>query len=210
MFCPACGREDSQARRFCPSCGANLERVTRALSPGGDSLLVRADQAFDRLIARYAGLFFSGARDKADDWRVSHSWALWAQGFLALPANFILFWIMLFGLLPLRLLTLLLGSPFRLLSERGAQQAFQAGYGLRLMGPFRLLSERGDRQAAAQDATPVAKVENRRAQLQAPPPQQWSLTSGPSAVEHTTKNLPDTDDTERKMSGAPVISGNTK
>src|SRR5215510_16504820 len=122
MFCPTCGREDSQVRRFCPNCGANLERVTRALSPGGGSLLVRADQSLDRMVARYAGLFFGGARDKAHDWRVSHSWTIWAQAFLALPASFILFWIMLFGLLPLRLFTLLLGSPFRLLSERSAQQ----------------------------------------------------------------------------------------
>jgi hypothetical protein len=152
--------------------------VTRALSPGGGSLLARADQAFDRLIARYAGLFFGGARERALDWRVSHSWTLWAQAFLALPANFILFWVMLFGILPLRLFTLLLGSPFRLLSERSNQQG------------------------AAQDLAPVAKVENRRAQLQAPPPGQWALDSGPSAVEHTTKNLPDSTASERKMSGA--------
>ena len=184
MFCPTCGREDSQGRRFCPTCGANLERVTRALSPGGDSLLARADKAFDRLVARYAGLFFGGARDRALDWRVSGSWTLWAQAFLALPANFILFWIMLFGILPLRLFTLLLGSPFRLLSERSAQQdaaplqAHVDGYGL-LLGA-------------------AAKEENKRAQLQAPPPGQWSLSSGPSAVEHTTKNLPDTAATERK------------
>jgi len=141
--------------------------VTRALSPGGGSLLAKADQAFDRLVARYAGLFFGGARDKALDWRVSHSWTLWAQAFLALPANFILFWIMLFGILPLRLFSLLLGSPFRLLSERS------------------------DQQGAAQIQTPVAKVENRRAQLQSPPPGQWALDSSPSAVEHTTMNLPD-------------------
>jgi hypothetical protein len=178
MFCPACGREDSQVRRFCPTCGANLERVTRALSPGGESLLAKADQAFDRLVARYAGLFFGGARDKAFDWRVSHSWTLWAQALLALPANFILFWIMLFGILPLRLFTLLLGSPFRLLSERS------------------------DQQGAAQVPAQVTKVENRRAQLQAPPPGQWALDSGPSAVEHTTMNLPDSADTERKRSGA--------
>jgi hypothetical protein len=174
MFCPTCGREDSQGRRFCPTCGANLERVTRALSPGGDSLLARADKAFDRLVARYAGLFFGGARDRALDWRVSHSWTLWAQAFLALPANFILFWIMLFGILPLRLFTLLLGSPFRLLSERSAQQD------------------------AAQSPAPVAKAENKHAQLQAPPPGQWALDSGPSAVEHTTMNLPDPVPTERK------------
>ena len=175
MFCPTCGREDSQARRFCPACGANLERVTRALSPGGGSLLARADQAFDRLVARYAGLFFGGARDKAFDWRVSHSWTLWAQAFLALPANFILFWIMLFGILPLRLLTLLLGSPFRLLSELSA------------------------RQGAEDVHTPVAKVENRRAQLQAPPPAQWALDSAPSAVEHTTMNLPDSAREPKKL-----------
>jgi hypothetical protein len=155
-------------------CGANLERVTRALSPGGDSLLARADKAFDRLVARYAGLFFGGARDRALDWRVSHSWTLWAQAFLALPANFILFWIMLFGILPLRLFTLLLGSPFRLLSERSAQQD------------------------AAQSPATVTKVENKHARLQAPPPGQWALDSGPSAVEHTTMNLPDPVSTERK------------
>ncbi|MGE0129481.1 MAG: zinc ribbon domain-containing protein [Blastocatellales bacterium] len=170
MFCPTCGREDSQGRKFCPACGANLERVTKALSPGGDDLLVRSDQAFDRLIARYAGLFFGGAQDRAIDWRVSHSWMLWAQAFLALPANFILFWIMLFGILPLRLITLLFGSPFRLLSERSSQQG----------------------------VAPEAKVENRRAQLQAPPPGQWLMDSAPSAVEHTTMNLLDSAATEHK------------
>jgi hypothetical protein len=185
MFCPSCGREDSQGRKFCSACGANLERVTRALSSGGDNFLVRADQAFDRLIARYAGLFFSGARDKATDWRVSQSWTLWAQSLLALPLNFILLYLLLF-IIPIRLFTLLLGSPFRLLSERSdrqdaasaAKEAHMDGYGL-LLGA-------------------AAKEENKRAQLQAPPPEQWSLSSGPSVVEHTTKNLPDTAATERK------------
>jgi hypothetical protein len=174
MFCPTCGREDSQGRRFCPTCGANLERVTRALSPGGGSLLVRADQAFDRLIARYAGLFFGGARDKALDWRMSNSWTLWAQAVLAFPINIILLYLLI-GILPLRLFTLLLGSPFRLLSERSNQQG------------------------AAQVHTPVAKVENRRAQLQAPPPGQWAMDSGPSAVEHTTMNLPDSAGEPKKV-----------
>jgi hypothetical protein len=122
------------------------------------------------LIARYAGLFFRGARDKALDWRVSHSWILWAQALFSLPANFVLFWVMLFGLLPLRLITLLLGSPFRLLSERGNQQ----------------------------DTAAVAKPDNRRAQLQSPPPGQWLMDSAPSAVEHTTMNLPDSAATDRK------------
>jgi hypothetical protein len=175
MFCPTCGREDMQGRRFCPACGANLERVTRALSHGGDNFLVRVDQAFDRLIARYAGLFFGGARDKALDWRVGHSWTLLAQAFLALPVNIILLYL-LFAILPLRLVTLLLGSPFRLLTERS------------------------NRQDPAQAATPAVKVENRRAQLQAPPPGQWALDSAPSAVEHTTMNLPGPAVTEPKSS----------
>src|SRR5262249_12128667 len=177
MYCPTCGREDSQGRRFCPTCGANLERVTRALSPGGDSFLVRADQAFDRLIARFAGLFFGGARDKALDWRLRNSWTLWAQAFLALPVNIMLLYALIF-IIPLRLLTLLFGSPFRLLSERSNQQI------------------------PAQGAAPVAKVEDRRAQLQAPPPEQGSLAPPPSGVKQTKMNCPNPAATERKMSEA--------
>ncbi len=172
MFCPTCGREASPERKFCPTCGTNLERVTKALSPVADGLLPRADQAFDRLVARYASLFFSDAGDKALDWRVSHSWRIWGQALLTSPANFILLWIMTFVILPLRLFTLLLYSPFRLLWERSNRQ----------------------------NAAPVAKVENRRAQLQAPPQGQWLMDSVSSAVEHTTMNLPDTAATERKMS----------
>jgi hypothetical protein len=145
------------------------------LSPVEDNLLVRADQAFDRLIARYAGLFFGGARDKALDWRVSHSWTLWAQALLALPLNIILLYL-LFAILPIRLFTLLIGSPFRLLTERS------------------------NRQAQAQSSTPAVKVENRRAQLQAPRSGQWASDSAPSAVEHTTMNLPDPAVTEPKRS----------
>jgi hypothetical protein len=126
------------------------------------------------LIARYAGLFFGDARDKALDWRVSHSWRIWAQALLSLPTNFILFWIMLFSILPLRLVTLLLYSPFRLLLERSNQQG----------------------------AAVAAKVENRRAQLQAAPPEQWLMDSAPSAVEHTTMNLPESVATDRKDPGA--------
>jgi len=172
MFCPACGKEDSQGRKFCPACGANLEKVTKALSPGSDGLLVRADQAFDRLMARYAGLFFGDAQERALDWRVSHSWRLWGQALLSVLANFILFWITTFGLLPLRLATLLLYTPFRLLLERSNRQI----------------------------AATAAKAENRQAQLQAPSPRQWLGDVVPSAVEHTTVNLPDAAATERKIS----------
>ncbi len=105
---------------------------------------------------------------------MSNSWTLWVQAFLALPANFILFWLMFFGFLPLRLLTLLLSTPFRWLSERS------------------------DQQGAPQIPAIVAKEETKRPQLQAPPPGQWALDSGPSAVEHTTMNLTDSAATESK------------
>jgi hypothetical protein len=118
MFCPTCGREESHERKFCIACGTNLERVTKALSPSADGLLTRADKAFDRWMARYAGMFFSSAASKAADWRTGHSWQLLGQSFLALLANFLLFWIMLSAAIPIRFLVLLFSAAFRLLSER--------------------------------------------------------------------------------------------
>jgi hypothetical protein len=118
MFCPTCGREESHERKFCIACGTNLERVTKALSPSGDGLLTRMDKAYDRWMARYAGMFFSSAASKAADWRTSHSWQVLGQSFLALLANFLLFWVMLFAALPARFIILLFSAAFRLLSER--------------------------------------------------------------------------------------------
>ncbi len=161
MFCPICGREDSQERKFCPACGANLERVTKALSPSADGLLVRADRAFDRLIGRYAGLFFSEAPAKALDRRVSHSWEIWGQSFLSVLVNFVLFWAMLFAALPLRLIVLLLSSPFRLLSERSKQKG----------------------------NVPVAQTERRNPEARPPLPEQWLIDRVPSVAEPTTMNL---------------------
>lgn len=118
MFCPTCGREEAQERKFCTACGTNLERVTKALSPSADGILTRADKTFDRWMARYAGMFFSSAGNKAEERRISHSWQILGQSFLALLANFLLFWIMLFAALPLRFIVLLFSAAFRLLSER--------------------------------------------------------------------------------------------
>jgi hypothetical protein len=161
MFCPTCGREDAQERKFCPSCGTNLERVTKALSPNGDSLMVRADQAFDRLIALYAGLFFSGAPAKALDRRATHSWEILGQSFLSVLANFVLFWVMLCAALPLRLITLLFSTPFRLLTERNIQTGKVA----------------------------VAQPEKRKLEVRPPQPEQWLMDRIPSVAEPTTMNL---------------------
>ena len=161
MFCPTCGREDSQERKFCPSCGTNLERVTKALLPGAEGWLVEADQAFDKLMARYAGLFFSGSLAKTLDRRLSNSWAIWGQSFLSLLVNFALFWIMLFAALPLRLITLLLSTPFRLLTERSAHRG---------------------------KTPPVVQAERRRLETPSALPEQWRDRI-PSIGEPTTMNL---------------------
>jgi hypothetical protein len=123
MFCPTCGREEAQERKFCTACGTNLERVTKALSPHAEGILTRADKTFDRWMAYYSGMFFSSATSKAADWRVSNSWMVLGQAFLALLANFLLFWIMLFAAIPIRFIVLLLSFAFRLLSERNEKSA---------------------------------------------------------------------------------------
>lgn len=118
MFCPTCGREESQGRKFCTACGTNLERVTKALSPSADGIFTRADKTYDKWMARYAGMFFSSAANKAADWRTGNSWKILGQSFLALLANFLLFWVMLFAAIPIRCIVLLFSAAFRLLSER--------------------------------------------------------------------------------------------
>ncbi len=122
MFCPTCGREDAQERKFCSSCGTNLDRVTKALTPGKDNFLVQADEVFDRVLGRYAGMFFKDAPEKAQDRSVSNSWQVFGLSSLSLLANFILIPVC-FLALKLRFFTLLFSTPFRLLSERSDQQA---------------------------------------------------------------------------------------
>ncbi len=125
MFCPTCGREDSQERKFCPSCGTNLDRVTKALTPKKDNFFVQADAAFDRVLGRYAGMFFKDAPEKAQDRSASNSWRIFGLSLLSLLANFILLPVC-FVALKLRFFTLLFSTPFRLLSERSNQQAKEA------------------------------------------------------------------------------------
>lgn len=118
MFCPTCGREEAQERKFCTACGTNLERVTKALSPNADGIFTRADKAFDRWMARYAGMLFSSAASKAEDRRISHSWQLLGQSFLAALANVLLLAVMFYVAIPVRFVVLLFSAAFRLLSER--------------------------------------------------------------------------------------------
>jgi hypothetical protein len=125
MFCPNCGREEAQERKFCTACGTNLERVTKALSPHAEGILTRADKTFDKWMAYYGGIFFSSAASKAADWRTSNSWMVLGQSVLALLANFLLFWVMLFAAIPIRFFVLLFSFAFRLLSERNEKSGHE-------------------------------------------------------------------------------------
>ena len=118
MFCPKCGRDDSQRHKFCPTCGTNLDVVTIALSTGEDSLFTRVNKHLDRSVARYADHFFeSTAETAAREGRVGSSWRLAGKGMLTLLLDLALLPVMFF-FLPLRLLMLLLYTPLGLLQER--------------------------------------------------------------------------------------------
>lgn len=135
MFCPTCGREDAQERKFCPSCGTNLDRVSRALTPGKNNVLEMADEAFDRLLAKYAGLFFKSAPEKAMDRSLINSWIVFGQSLLALLANFVLIPLCAVAL-KFRFFVLLISTPFRMLSERNRQQSRTAELQLPTQEPW--------------------------------------------------------------------------
>ncbi len=168
MFCPTCGRSDSQERRFCPACGTNLERVNRALSPREDGILTRADKALERIVARYAGLFFKDAQNKALDRRVSHSWLIFGEGLVTMFFTLLLLPIFTF-ILPIRFLALFISTPVRMFSQWINQTT----------------------------SPPVAQLEIKRVELPAPPPEQQLMNPMPSATEHTTMSLASSVSSER-------------
>ena len=118
MFCPKCGRDDSDRHTFCPACGTNLEVVTLALAASEDSIFTRFNRHFDRTVARYAEHVFEEAPLRARSGRVGGSWRLMGQGLLTFLADAALLPLMFF-FLPVRLLMLLLYTPLGLLEERG-------------------------------------------------------------------------------------------
>ena len=118
MFCPKCGRDDSDRHTFCPACGTNLEVVTLALAASEDSIFTRFNRHLDRTVARYAEHVFEEAPVRARAGRVGGSWRLMGQGLLTFLADAALLPLMFF-FLPIRLLVLLLYTPLGLLEERG-------------------------------------------------------------------------------------------
>ena len=120
QFCPTCGNNAHQLK-FCPACGTNLEAISHALSGSTDGVLVKADKALDKLIARYAERIIKNAPAKLLERHVSKSWQLLGQGVITSAVDFILLMVM-WVVLPVRLLTLLVRTPISLLAERSKRQ----------------------------------------------------------------------------------------
>ena len=160
MFCPRCGRDNSEERKFCAACGTNLEAVSQVLSGDTDDFFTKTDKALDQFIARYAEHVFKKAPSTASERQVSKSWQVLGQGAMTSFVDLILFSLM-WNLLPLRFLILLISTPVRLLSERS------------------------NRQKSAR-----AQLEERQVpRLPEPPHREWQPNAVPSVSEHTTEML---------------------
>lgn len=118
MFCPVCGRDNSNERKFCASCGTNLEAVSQALSGPEDNFFSKIDTGLDYFIARYSEHVFKNAPSGALEHKVSKSWRILGQGILTSFLDILLF-LLMWNVLPLRFLLLLISTPIRLLSDRG-------------------------------------------------------------------------------------------
>ena len=121
MFCPNCGKDNSNELRFCASCGTNLEAVAQALSGREDDFFTKMDGGIDQLIGRYSEHVFRDAPQHAAERRVVRSWQLLGQAVLTSLLDLLLF-VLMWNLLPLRFLILVISTPFRVLGERNSGQ----------------------------------------------------------------------------------------
>jgi hypothetical protein len=174
MFCPNCGKDNLPDCKYCASCGINLEAVSRAFYTSSVGFYTRFDTALNQLIARYSERVFKNAPTTALSRKRSDSWKLLGEGILTAPVDFVLFWIMLFIVLPLRLLTLLISTPFRLFKKL-------------ITEPFRQLMEKNNHPKALASINENQAAENKAKSEMS----EWQIGSVISVVEHTTKNLPD-------------------
>jgi hypothetical protein len=171
MFCPSCGKENPVECKFCATCGFNLDVVSRALYTNSVGFYTRFDTALNQLIARYSERVFKNAPTTALSQKLSDSWKVLGEGILTAPVDFALFWLMLFIIFPLRLLTLLVSTPFRLLTS----------------APFRRQMKGSDRPKALVPIDEIQSADNQRqSQIS-----EWPIGSAISVVEHTTERLPD-------------------
>ncbi|MCI0488733.1 MAG: zinc ribbon domain-containing protein [Blastocatellia bacterium] len=161
MFCPTCGRDNSQERKFCAVCGTNLETVAQALSGSGDDFFTRTDMALDQLIARYSERVFKNAPSQALDRRISNSWKILGQGVVTSFVDLILYTLM-WNIFPLKFLILLISTPIRALAERSTRQK-----------------------------SATANLDKKALDSPASLQKNWSSDFTPGATEHTTENLRD-------------------
>jgi len=160
MFCPTCGRDSLNERKFCASCGTNLEAVSQALSGTGTDFFTRIDTGLDQFTARYAEHVFKDAPSYASDRSVKNSWKLLGKGVLTSFVDLFLS-VLLLNFFSLRFHILWISTPFRLLSER---------------------SSRLKKLKAENDP-------DKPLSLPEPAPDQWLSRVSPSVSEHTTERL---------------------
>lgn len=172
MFCPTCGRDNLNERKFCASCGTNLEAVSQVLSGTGTDFFTRIDTGLDQFTARYAEHVFKDAPSCAADRSVKNSWRLLGKGALTCFVDLFLS-LLLLSFFNLRFHILWISTPFRLLSERSN----------------RLKKLKGEIDADA----PL--------RLPEPAQNQWLPGAPPSISEHTTERLQEYRPSTQKSSG---------
>ena len=168
MFCPTCGKDNSQELKFCASCGTNLEAVSQALTGVEEDFFSKMDSGMDYFIARYAEHVFKDAPHDLAERRVKKSWTILGQAVVTSMVDILLCSLM-WNLLPLRFLILLISTPFRLLARRG-------------------------REIQHQTLAPAYQAP----ELQAGRPSLWLDQPGMSVTDNTTRHLEAVTPTESK------------
>ena len=118
MFCPTCGRDNANSRKYCASCGTNLEAVSQALSGSEDDFFTKIDSGLDHFLGKYAEHVFKNAPANAAEQRIAKSWQVLGQSVLTSIVDLLLFTLM-WNVIPLRFLLLVISTPVRLVSQRG-------------------------------------------------------------------------------------------
>lgn len=172
MFCPNCGRDNSNETRFCASCGTNLEAVSQALSGIKDDFFTKTEGALDQLLAKYAEHVFKDAPSKLNS-KASSSWRVLGKSAATSFVDLILFSLM-WNIMPLRFLMLLISTPIKLISQRG------------------------NRGTPATDGLEKNSKPDKADRL----PDRWVPGSFPSVSEHTTQNLEEYEKREQKRAMA--------
>ena len=124
MFCPTCGKDNSQDLKFCASCGTNLEAVSQALTGVEEDFFSKMDSGIDYFIARYAEHVFKDAPHGLADRSVEKSWKVLGQAVVTSLVDMLLFTLM-WNLLPIRFMILIISTPFRLLARRNRETQHQ-------------------------------------------------------------------------------------